>query len=192
METAALLDLPDARWYAEPNARERDWGAWDLATPGDKSPREESRRARGGLYFAPQGGESLAAVVLRVDLILNYLNSRYPNKRVLMVCHGERHRGNDIMIFWPPRFLDTCSSPRCASRGVVLPRRASRGSPPSGELMWAFRIRFEKINQMQYRDMADAARGKERIHNCSILRYSRRDPETDDARPGAGVKASTL
>jgi len=139
METAALLDLPDARWYAEPNCRERDWGAWDLATPGDKSPREESRRKRAGLYFAPQGGESLAAVILRVDLILAYLNSRYPNKRVLMVCHGE--------------------------------------------LMWAFRIRFEKINQMQFRDLAHAARGQERIHNCSILRYTRRDPETAEVNP---------
>ena len=133
MESAALLAMPDARWYCEPNCRERDWGEWDLARPTDKKRSENSRQHRAGLYFAPAGGESLAAVILRVDLILNYLHERYAGQRVLMVCHGE--------------------------------------------LMWAFRLRFEKLTQVQFRDMADKARGDERIHNGSILRYTREDPE---------------
>lgn len=49
-----------------------------------------------------------------------------------------------------------------------------------GELMWAFRLRFEKLNQVQYQDMADAARGEEKIDNGSILRYSRADPASGE------------
>ena len=122
METAALLDMEGARWYTETNCRERDWGQWDLRSKSEWDRSEDQRRRRHGLYFAPPGGESLAAVLLRVDLILNYLHGRYHGRRVLMVCHGE--------------------------------------------LMWAFRLRFEKLNQIQYRDMADVARGDERIHNA--------------------------
>ena len=70
METSALLNIEGARWYAEPNCRERDWGSWDLARPNERLSKEESRRRRAGLYFAPAGGESLAAVILRVDLLL--------------------------------------------------------------------------------------------------------------------------
>ena len=137
METSALLDIEGARWYAEPNCRERDWGSWDLARPNERLSKEESRRRRAGLYFAPAGGESLAAVILRVDLLLDYLHRRYPDRRVLIVCHGE--------------------------------------------LMWAFRLRFEKLNQIQFRDMAHVARHEERIHNGSVLRYTREDPATGEA-----------
>ena len=137
METSALLNIKNAQWYAEPNCRERDWGAWDLARTKERDSKEESRRRRAGLYFAPAGGESLAAVILRVDLLLDYLHGRYPDRRVLMVCHGE--------------------------------------------LMWAFRLRFEKLNQIQFREMGAAARGDERIHNGSVLRYSREDPSTGEA-----------
>ena len=132
METAALLGMDGAQWHTETNCRERDWGALDLLPKGGEDPEEDQRRRRHGLYFAPSGGESLASVIIRVDLILAYLNGRYPGRRVLMVCHGE--------------------------------------------LMWAFRLRFEKLNQIQYRDMADVARGDERIHNGSVLRFSRQDP----------------
>ena len=124
--------MDGAQWHTETNCRERDWGALDLLPKGGEDPEEDQRRRRHGLYFAPSGGESLASVIIRVDLILAYLNGRYPGRRVLMVCHGE--------------------------------------------LMWAFRLRFEKLNQIQYRDMADVARGDERIHNGSVLRFSRQDP----------------
>lgn len=136
METAALLRMPGATWYTETNCRERDWGSWDLAALASQDASEVERRKRHGLYFAPSGGESLADVLMRVDLILTYLHGRYHGRKVLMVCHGE--------------------------------------------LMWAFRLRFEKLNQIQYRDMADAARGEERINNGSILRYSRADPDSGE------------
>lgn len=136
METAALMNLPDAHWFTETHCRERDWGQWDLTAQKDKSNAEEDRRKRHGLYFAPGGGESLAQVLLRVDSMLQFMHQRLHGKRVLMVCHGE--------------------------------------------LMWAFRIRFERLNQISYMDMAAKACEKERIHNGCILRFSRKDPDTKE------------
>jgi len=136
METAALMDIPDARWFTETHCRERDWGQWDLTAQKDKCATEEARRKRHGLYFAPGGGESLAQVMIRVDSMLQFMHQRLHDKKVVMVCHGE--------------------------------------------LMWAFRIRFERLNQISYMDMAAEACEKERMHNCCILRYSREDPHTQE------------
>ena len=47
-----------------------------------------------------------------------------------------------------------------------------------GELMWAFRLRFEGISQIRYREMQAAREVHEKIHNCQILAYSRRCPTT--------------
>ena len=49
-----------------------------------------------------------------------------------------------------------------------------------GELMWAFRIRFERLNQIDFMDMAEEAKGSEKVDNGTILRYSRADPETGE------------
>ena len=134
METAALLDMDGAQWHTETNCRERDWGALDLLPKGGEDPEEDQRRRRHGLYFAPSGGESLASVIIRVDLILAYLNGRYPGRRVLMVCHGE--------------------------------------------LMWAFRLRFERLSQLRYREMQAENCAQQKIQNGQIIVYSRRCPET--------------
>ncbi|KAL1498822.1 hypothetical protein AB1Y20_014125 [Prymnesium parvum] len=45
-----------------------------------------------------------------------------------------------------------------------------------GELMWAFRLRFECLTQLTYRDMQASPKIEDRIHNCQILVYSRRCP----------------
>jgi hypothetical protein len=108
METAALLGLPNARWYSEVRShvcsykscsgtggcdssdwlrqvqlRERDWGAWDLLSVGEREGKhadELSRRDRDSMFFAPPGGESLAHVVGRIDNVLGELNTLCPNK----------------------------------------------------------------------------------------------------------------
>ena len=137
METAALLDLPGARWRPEVMLRERDWGEYDLRSQLQR--REafedyEARRRRESLFWAPPGGESLAQVVQRVDAFLLFVNRRFANGRVIVTCHGE--------------------------------------------LMWAFRLRFERLSQLRYREMQAENCAQQKIQNGQIIVYSRRCPET--------------
>ena len=37
-----------------------------------------------------------------------------------------------------------------------------------GEVMWAFRLRFERLSQLTYREMEAASNPHERIHNCQV------------------------
>lgn len=92
METAALLELPSARWRPEVMLRERDWGEYDLASQEERRnafEQYEARRRRESLFWAPPGGESLAQVVQRIDNVLLYCNRRFGGQRVIFVCHGE-------------------------------------------------------------------------------------------------------
>ncbi|MDO8669523.1 MAG: histidine phosphatase family protein [Candidatus Buchananbacteria bacterium] len=92
METAALLDLPGAKWYVDFYLRERDWGMLDLMT--DESRREKfaeelSRREMDSFYWCPPGGESMAQLCRRIDRILGTMHRECADKKVIIVCHGE-------------------------------------------------------------------------------------------------------
>lgn len=52
-----------------------------------------------------------------------------------------------------------------------------------GEVMWAFRLRFERLTQLRYREMQADPQVHDRIHNCQVLTYSRRCPETGELYP---------
>jgi NAD+ kinase len=56
----------------------------------------------------------------------------------------------------------------CADRRVILVCH--------GEVMWAFRVRLERISQEHYRELDQAREAKIKIHNCQVLHYTRRDP----------------
>ena len=49
-----------------------------------------------------------------------------------------------------------------------------------GEVMWAFKIRLERLSKERFKDLhlSDDARNK--IHNCQILHYTRRNPMTGE------------
>lgn len=47
-----------------------------------------------------------------------------------------------------------------------------------GEVMWAFRLRLERMSQERFRELHISEKSEDRIHNCQILHYSRRDPVT--------------
>ena len=49
-----------------------------------------------------------------------------------------------------------------------------------GELMWAFRIRFERLTQRRYMQMEREALLSEKMHNGQVLCYSRRCPTTGE------------
>ena len=46
-----------------------------------------------------------------------------------------------------------------------------------GEVIWAFRIRIERLTQARYKELDLSDDPQHRIHNCQVLHYSRRDPE---------------
>ncbi|EQC34352.1 hypothetical protein SDRG_08124 [Saprolegnia diclina VS20] len=92
METAARLNLPDAQWYAEMLLRERDWGQMDLMSEDERFKNmydELVRRDLDRFYYAPPGGESMAAVAQRVDRMLCVLHRELPGKKAVVVCHSE-------------------------------------------------------------------------------------------------------
>ncbi len=52
-----------------------------------------------------------------------------------------------------------------------------------GELMWAFRVRLERLSQSEYARQRLSPDPHDWIHNCQILHYTRRDPESGELKP---------
>ena len=170
LETAALLKLPDARWKPEVMLRERDWGEYDLASQLERRSafrRYEARRRRESLFWAPPGGESLAQVVQRVDSVLLFGNRRWRcAQHARAVTSSNAVPRSDLRAFTNEKghvhirvALRVCSPLPYRSGGRVI-------LTCHGELMWAFRLRLERLTQLRYREMQDDPQIHERIHNC--------------------------
>ncbi|MBI1957234.1 MAG: histidine phosphatase family protein [Candidatus Niyogibacteria bacterium] len=136
-ETAALLTIPDARWYADFNLAERDGG--NLRFLDDEEWRKEWARAlelrdAEPFFWRPPNGESFAALCQRLRSPLGTWHRECADKRVLAVCHGE--------------------------------------------VMWGIRILRERMPQRRFRELHLSKDPADRIYNCQILHYTRRDPES--------------
>ncbi|EAY23735.1 phosphoglycerate mutase family protein [Trichomonas vaginalis G3] len=91
METAALLNLPNAHWIKNGFLRERNFG--DLSGLSYREREERFSRAlelrkRDAFYWKPPSGESLADLALRVDYIIGSIQhmSLTPSS-VIIVTH---------------------------------------------------------------------------------------------------------
>jgi len=76
LETAALLDLPNAYWNRNVFLRERNFGRLSSLNYEEREKRfskEIELRKRDAFYWVPPSGESLADVALRVDYIIGSL-----------------------------------------------------------------------------------------------------------------------
>ena len=76
IETAALLNFPNAHWEKNGFLRERNFGRLSSLTYEDREKRfsrELEMRKRDAFYWMPPSGESLADVALRVDYIIGSL-----------------------------------------------------------------------------------------------------------------------
>ena len=127
METASLLNLPEAQWYTEIVLRERDKGHLDNVAWSEKNERSASSllphspsfpflfrvliyfyshrfahemelRKRDSFFWAPPGGESIAQICVRVDHTFNTMRRECSNKRVIIACHGEGKRGDWLVV----------------------------------------------------------------------------------------------
>jgi NAD+ kinase len=138
METAALMELPNARWMIDMYLREREWGDFDCASVAERQEQRRTafqRKTGDELYWKPPGGESMAELCLRLDRVLDTLH-RAGNKGLLggtmIVCHGE--------------------------------------------VMWGFRLRLERLTHNKFRALERDP--EQKIHNCQILHYTRRNATT--------------
>jgi NAD+ kinase len=144
METAGLLVLPGAEWFADFHLTERDWGDFDHCPSEEREARFGDalrRRDVEPFFWRPPNGESFAQLCLRVDRVLHTLHRECGDKRVILVCHGE--------------------------------------------VMWAFRVRLERMSQVRFKQLHLSKNPLDRIHNCQIMHYTRRDPETSRLAPYA-------
>jgi len=91
METAALLDLPSAKWYCEFYLRELDKG---ILAGQSKKEREKNhkvelvRKAMDPFFYAAPGGESVADCCIRIERVLDIMRQSCSGLRVAIVCHG--------------------------------------------------------------------------------------------------------
>jgi NAD+ kinase len=112
------------------------------------------------------------------------------------MSHQERrqHYGEDLKrrkldaFFWAPpngesmadlclridRILDTLHR-ECSDKRVLIVSH--------GEVMWAFRVRLERMSQARYRELDSSPDPRLKIHNCQILHYTRRDPQSGLVAP---------
>lgn len=111
METAALLDLPGARWQRESLIRERDYGNWeglDKPQVTERYPRSSELKVRNKFLWRPECGESISDVELRVREMLATMARELSGRRVICVTHEDvmwtfRYRLEKLTI---PRWLE--------------------------------------------------------------------------------------
>lgn len=92
IQTAALLGLPDARWWLEPLLRERDRGYEYVASKAvlaEEFPHSRRTRRDDRFLWRPTGGESIPDVDLRLRQVLATLAREMDGERVICVTHED-------------------------------------------------------------------------------------------------------
>ncbi|HBR80670.1 MAG: hypothetical protein UX09_C0012G0011 [Candidatus Uhrbacteria bacterium GW2011_GWE2_45_35] len=119
METACLLDLPEADWFPHPMLSERNWGQLSSATIEQRNSGSLSmdlaRQKRDGVWWSPAGGESIAGILPRLHTLLDSFHREQSAGTVIAVCHGEVMWGTRILLErltpWQFRALDESNRP---------------------------------------------------------------------------------
>jgi len=52
-----------------------------------------------------------------------------------------------------------------------------------GEVIWTFRVKLERMSQERFCELDKSNHPHNRIHNCQVLHYTRRNPETGQLMP---------
>ncbi len=93
-------------------------------------------------------------------------------------------RGVEPFFWRPPNgetFMDLCLRldrvlftlhRECSDKRVILVCH--------GEVLWAFRVLVERLPQSAFKERHLSKNPDDRIHNCQVLHYTRRDPNTGE------------
>jgi len=119
------------------------------------------RRKRDTFFWSPPEGESLAQVCIRIDHTLNTLRRDCSNQKVIIVCHGE-----GMMVI-----VEVIAQSHLTS--------VNRSQP----VMWAFRVRIERLSQIRFHQLANSKDPKDQMHNTQVLHYTRMNPKTGEVFP---------
>ena len=141
-ETAALLNLSDAEWMITYYLIERNWGDLDVLPFEERKTRfaENLRRKEmDPFYWTPTNGESMPALSLRLEKILDTLHRECDMFSAMLVVHGE--------------------------------------------VMWGLRYLLERMTHSDIRKLEHSKNPHDKIHNCQIIHYTRRDPKSGDIAP---------
>lgn len=102
LETAALLNLPDARWYMDFQLRERDHGRVDIVSDEVRRTQfaEYIAQRKRHLFYAPwPDGESMAETCDRLrNNIIGTLHRELADKKVIIVSHGDIMRAFRVIL----------------------------------------------------------------------------------------------
>lgn len=79
------------------------------------------------------------------------------------------------------RALDTLHR-ECSDKNVIVVCH--------GEVMWAARLRLERLDMADWLRLDASKAPKDRIHNCQILHYTREDPVDTECGDGGGENLS--
>jgi len=72
------------------------------------------------------------------------------------------------------RVLDTLRC-ECSGKRVILVCH--------GEVMWAFRVLLERMSQQNFKKLHLSKNSDNKIYNCQIFHYTRRNPKNDEITP---------
>lgn len=101
MQTAAHLEIENANWMIDYNARERDGGLFNIMTPNERDthyPYEQKFHDSQPFLYRPPQGESIADTCQRVKIILDTLARECDGQNVIIVCHGHTIRCFKIVL----------------------------------------------------------------------------------------------
>jgi NAD+ kinase len=91
MQTAAHLELDNAKWMIDFNLRERDSGLFTTMAPSKRDSQYADQQKfydTQPFFYRPPQGESVADVCQRIKLVLGTLARESDGKDVVIVCHG--------------------------------------------------------------------------------------------------------
>jgi broad specificity phosphatase PhoE len=93
LETAAYLELPDAKWVPSLYLRPRDFGTFaDMNRQFNNQEFEHhmTEKARDSFYWTPPNGESIAHLSLRSERIMHWIRSHVPaDGSAIVVTHKD-------------------------------------------------------------------------------------------------------
>lgn len=118
------------------------------------------------------------------------LDTMTHDERMTRFADSMARRERDSFYWTPPngesiaqyclrvdRVIDTLHR-ECAGQRVIIVGH--------GEGMWGFRIRLERMTQRRFLELDVSKDPCDRIHNCQILHYTRRDPLSGELTPYLG------